>query len=217
MISHKYKCIFVEVPKTGSSSIRKIIGEPLRPHAGIAEIRLHLQTYLALSRRKRGSKLVSALYFCLPDSLKKRRGEHIFNSYFKFGFVRNPWDRMVSLYLRKEGVQKRQSMSFDEFIAKATLSSVTCINSLPYRSQKDWLSDSSGNLLVDYVGRFENLLNDWRIVADRTGAPRELSHERRNSVIERPHYTTFYSKHTQQIVNERFEQDIGAFGYCFGD
>lgn len=215
MISHKYQCIFIEVPKTGSSSIRKIIGEPLRPHAGIAEIRLHLQHYMPTSHRSLATKLLSAIYFCFPDKIKKQRGERMFNTYFKFGFVRNPWDRIVSLYLRREGIQKRKSITFDEFIAEATHSSTTCINSLPYRSQRDWLCDSSGTLLVDYVGRFENLSADWRIIAQKINAPTHLSHERQNTDIKRPHYTSFYSQKTKQIVADRFRHDIEAFGYSF--
>ena len=85
MISDKLKCIFVEVPKTGSTSIRNIIGHPEKPHLNICQIAHEIQ-------------------------------KEKFYAYFKFGFVRNPWDRAVSLYERREGLQMKSKMTFDEFI-----------------------------------------------------------------------------------------------------
>jgi hypothetical protein len=73
MISDQFKCIFVAVPKTGSTSIRAILGSPPKPHLNIWQI----------------AGLVD---------------ERKFDTYYKFGFVRNPWDRAVSRYEHKEGM-----------------------------------------------------------------------------------------------------------------
>ena len=67
MINHDLKCIFVEVPKTGTTSISSIIGKPAKPHLTIVEIQ---------------------------NQVTKQQ----IDEYFKFAFVRNPWDRALSLY-----------------------------------------------------------------------------------------------------------------------
>src|SRR5689334_2060464 len=100
MISHQYKCIFVEVPKTGSTSIRSILGIPPKPHQNIYQMKYDLENYWT---RYGGwtQQLLAALYLLLPTATRERRGRELFQSYFKFGFVRNPWDRTVSLYERR--------------------------------------------------------------------------------------------------------------------
>jgi chondroitin 4-sulfotransferase 11 len=184
LISDQLKCIFVEVPKTGSSSIRAIIGEPHRPHLNI-------------------SQLAS-----LVDPLK-------FKAYFKFGFVRNPWDRAVSLYERREGMQLRNQMSFEGFIDWMKFASSTCIHPVPHRYQLDWFVDGSGNVLVDFIGRFERLNSDWRLVRTRLGINADLPEINVNP--DRPRdYTKYYTDSTKKIVRDRFAVDIEYFGYEFG-
>ena len=137
MISHKYKCIFVEVPKTGSSSIRSIVGYPPKPHLNIAQIRDNmLFTYTHYEGIV--DHFLGCLYPLLPKWRRRRRGEAQFNQYFKFGFVRNPWDRVVSLYFRSEGLQLKDEMSFEQFVEWIKYSSSTCIRALPHTNQLDY-------------------------------------------------------------------------------
>jgi Sulfotransferase family len=214
MISHKYKCIFVEVPKTGSSSIREILGYPPKPHLNIFQIQYNLELYWS---RYGGvaNRLLASAYLLLPEKWRRRRGEKIFQSYFKFGFVRNPWDRAVSLYLRKEGLELRDKMTFEEFVDWMKYSSSTCIHPVPHVNQLDWLVDPHGNVLVDYIGRFENLAADWATIASKIGAPPELPHTRKNPGRNKP-YTEYYSERTRRIIEDRFRVDIDYFGYKFG-
>jgi chondroitin 4-sulfotransferase 11 len=183
MISEQYRCIFVEVPKTGSTSIREILGYSPKPHLNIWQLR----------------ELVDPSRFA---------------SYFKFAFVRNPWDRLVSLYERKEGMQLRDAMSFEEFVDWAKLSSSTCVHPVPHRFQLDWLIDPHGNVLVDFIGRFERLEEDWAKISEKLGIKQVLPHAKQNPRAK--HYTEYYTPRTREIVAKRFHVDLEYFGYSFG-
>jgi hypothetical protein len=182
VISDRYKCIFVEVPKTGSSSIRAVIGHPAKPHLNICQIANEID-------------------------------DDRFRRYFKFGFVRNPWDRAVSLYERNEGLRVKDRMNFDEFIEWMKFSSSTCLHPVPHRYQLDWFVDPHGNVIVDFIGRFETLDVDWATIAARLGIDAQLPHENANPRAR--HYTEYYNERTRQTIAERFAIDIEYFGYEF--
>jgi Sulfotransferase family len=215
VISHKYKCIFVEVPKTGSSSIRFILGTPPKPHLDLWQIKHELENHWTHYGAP-GRRVLAALYLLLPTAGRQRRGSRQFASYFKFGFVRNPWDRVVSLYERREGLQLRDQMSFEQFVDWIQFSSSTCVHPAPHRNQVDWFVDPHGHVLADYIGRFETLAADWTFIAQKLGLSQPLPHKNQNPRRNRP-YTEYYTARTQAVVAEKFRVDIEYFGYRFGD
>jgi len=214
MISHKHKCIFVEVPKTGSTSIRAMLGKAYIPHLNLVEIKTLMENSWT-QFGGRTNRIRAALYQLLPRERKIEIGRRQFESYFKFGFVRNPWDRVVSLYERTEPIQMKDKMSFDEFVEWIQFSSATCIHSSPHRYQLDWFLDGSGNMLADFIGRFECLERDWAVVADKLGiTEKTLPHARENPRA-RP-YTEYYTARTRDLIAQKFKIDIEHFGYDFG-
>jgi hypothetical protein len=214
MISHKYRCIFVEVPKTGSTSIRSILGIPPKPHQNIWEMKYDLEHYWTRYYGL-GNRLLASFYLLLSPQKRKAVGRRQFESYFKFGFVRNPWDRAVSLYERREGLQMKEKMSFDDFIDWMRYSSSTCVHPVPHRYQLDWFVDPHGRVVVDFIGRFETVEKDWAFIARKLGLSPQLPHLNKNPQRKK-HYTEYYTARTRSIVAERFSQDIEYFGYEFG-
>src|SRR5437879_4691534 len=193
VISHRHKCIFVEVPKTGSSSIRAIIGKSPKPHMDLSEIKKVMETcwtpYDELKHR-----ILEYLYLLRSKRRCAEIGRQQFNSYFKFGFVRNPWDRVVSLYERTEPLQMKDKMSFDQFVNWIQYSSSTCIHSSPHRYQLDWFVDASGKILADFIGKFERLETDWAFVAQKLGIAESLPHKDRKSTrLNSSHRCTSYA------------------------
>src|SRR5204862_7681249 len=106
VISHKHKCIFVEVPKTGSTSIRAILGKAWKPHLNLWQIKQLMESsWTQYGGRK--NRIMAALYLLVQEERRKQTGRRQFESYVTFGFVRNPWDGVVSLHQRTQAVQLR--------------------------------------------------------------------------------------------------------------
>ncbi|MEP7078698.1 MAG: sulfotransferase family 2 domain-containing protein [Chthoniobacterales bacterium] len=213
MISHQYKCIFVEVPKTGSTSVRAILGKAIRPHLNLWENKKLMENYWT----RRGGKLnrlFESLYLLRSKERRSEIGGRQFESYFKFGFVRNPWDRVVSLYERKEALQMKDQMTFEEFVDWIRYSSSTCVHSSPHRYQLDWFVDPNGTVLADFIGKFERLEEDWAFVAEKLGLTRTLPHSRPNA--RGRHYSEYYNARTREVIARKFDVDIEHFGYEFG-
>ena len=158
-------------------------------------------------------------------------GEVRWNKAFKFSFVRNPWSRILSEYRYRNYFHH---LSFRDFV----------LNKLPrpgwddqYRHvmpQYDMLHDRQGNLLVDFVGRFETLQQDFDKVCERLGIvdsrlphrnrsdkkSRDLKRKLRNFLFMNgenrfQNMAEFYDDETREAVTEYYRKDIDTFGYEF--
>lgn len=137
-------------------------------------------------------------------------------SYFSFAFVRNPWDRMVSIFCHKDpnlvmhaaaaGIDLH-SFSFDQFLDKAP--ALTHVHLLP---QAKFIYDERGISLVDFLGRFERLDRDFAVVKERLRIDAELPWDNRSSHED---YRNYYNGPRRQRVAELYREDIEAFGYEF--
>ncbi len=163
--------------------------------------------------RRTNEPIMAALYLLRSEERRKETGRRQFESYFKFGFVRNPWDRVVSLYERTEALQLRNEMNFEQFVDWIHYSSATCMHSSPHRYQLDWFVDANGNLLADFIGKFERLDEDWAFVAQKLGVEEKLPHRRENPRAR--HYTEYYTPRTRDIIAAKFKVDIERFDYEF--
>ncbi len=234
MICGEYRSLFVHIPKTAGQSVE---------HVFLGLVGLTWETRAPLLLRgnedpRRGppslAHLTAAEYVTCGHLTPAE-----FASYFKFSFVRNPWDRIVSEYkYRRHPV----SIDFKTYLFRRL---PTPGWSEPYRHiipQYDFLYDDAGRLLVDFVGKFERLQADFDTVCSRIGIPptplprvnrslehsrpgtfRELrrrirravwSHERRHTF---PHYTEYYDDESREYVGHLYRKDIEAFSYTFDD
>jgi len=125
-----------------------------------------------------------------------------FDGYHKIGTVRNPWARLVSLYEWKEA-RFRKEVGFLSFIKnKAPL--LSCCNSFRLNNK----------IVIDDYIRLENLQEDFAIICDKIGLPRQqLPHKNKTK---HKHYTKYYDDEARDAVARRFREDIEMFGYEFG-
>jgi len=77
----------------------------------------------------------------------------------------------------------------------------------------DWFVDPNGNVLADFIGKFEQLDEDWAFVAKKLGVSEKLPHRRENPRAR--HYTEYYTPQTRDIIANKFRVDIEHFGYEF--
>lgn len=141
----------------------------------------------------------------------KKIGKKTFQSYFTFAFVRNPWDWQVSLYsymlknTRHHQHELVKSLNnFDEYIVWRCREEV--------RFQKDFVCSEDNTILVNYIGRFENLENDFSHVCSQVGIQASLP--KKNVSNTRP-YQDFYNSKTIELVKITFKPDIDLFQYEF--
>ena len=146
-----------------------------------------------------------------------------FKRYFKFSFVRNPWDRAVSSYffLRKGGMNSadaewatRNLAAYPTFadFARGGLTRADIQAWVHFRPQHFYICNEAGGIMVDFVGRVEKIEHDYLHVANRIGCVRRLE---RLNVVERMHYSNYYDDEARQIVQQVYARDIELFNYAF--
>lgn len=146
------------------------------------------------------------------------------NEYFRFAFVRNPLDRLLSCYSQKIVLYARQTgpphqfwrygsrfhaaMSFAEFVQEVA-KIPDALSDEHFRSQHTFLVHR-GELCCDHLARFETLQCDWQRLRERFGFG-ELPHENRS-----PHgpYRDEYTPELARLAAKRYAKDIDLFGYA---
>jgi len=205
MIDHTKKIIFVHIPKNAGESIEKFFGG-----------------YRKRERLWGTEEDGTILQHLTAAEIKHRFSSEIFDNYFKFTFVRNPFSRCVSEYFW-EKTQLRETMDFKSWvklklgylIENSRSKSIHVIRRMHNLPQYNFIYGNNGKLLVDFVGKFENLQQDFNIVCDKIGIPRQqLPHKNKTK---HKHYTEYYDNETREIVEEKYARDIEYFGYKFGE
>ncbi|MBL4799499.1 MAG: sulfotransferase family 2 domain-containing protein [Oleispira sp.] len=161
----------------------------------------------------------SAIEYQLDDPLK-------FTEYYKFSFVRNPWDRLVSAYffLKQGGMDVRDKAwadenlsdidSFDQFV-REWVNSENIMKKNHFIPQYLYLNNGipgSRTILVDYVGRTEDMDASFAHVSKKIESEFELV--TRNS-SEHKEYREYYTEETKMIVRDIYAFDVELFGYKF--
>ncbi|MEM1320972.1 MAG: sulfotransferase family 2 domain-containing protein [Bacteroidota bacterium] len=142
---------------------------------------------------------------------------------FKVGFVRDPWDRLLSCYLQKKKDNRtsfyqktglRLDMSFEEF-ARAVCAIPDREADQHFRSQYTFMVDHQGKVIADFIGRFEHLEDDFLEMCRQAKLPEE--HLSKNNSTKHVHYRSAYSPELAEAVAQRYAIDLELFGYTFAE
>ncbi len=214
LISYKYKFLFVHIAKTGGTSIRAALA-PLLWQDGVSSLRWfchrlsHATGHRLGSKFPRHAKAIAALEM-LP--------RETFFSLYRFAFVRNPWDLQVSSYhhLQRERPALVGERTFKEFLAWKLSAS------RPYQYHLDtaitlqchYLYDLDGKILVNKIGRYEKLTDDFAEICAQLGIPMpKLPHHRQAK--DRQDYRGYYDAESRAWVADFFKEDIEKLDYSF--
>ncbi len=148
-----------------------------------------------------------------------------FGRFFKFTFVRNPWDRLASafFFLKAGGLNasdrafaERHLGPFDDFEVFVTkwVTAKNIHRHVHFQPQMAFLKTVSSEVRLDFIGLFENLDADFDFVCDRLGVNVGLAYVNTTKGRQRDH-RALYTDQMIKIVEQVYAEDIAALGYTF--
>lgn len=199
------KCLYIHIPKCAGTSIENVLyGKPL--------IRFDVENKLWIQ------------HVTMKELVEYYFSEEEIESLFTFSIVRNPFDRFVSSYnwlCSVEGVSKTKETFRDFVFARNEFEFLV---GEKYRHKKrnyyhhllpqiEFL-ERDGDIVVDYVGRFENLQEDWKKISQNIGVGVVLPCLNKEK---HDHYSSYFDKETRAVVEKRYKRDLEYFGYEYED
>lgn len=211
MYSEKYNFIFMHVPKAAGNSIIKAL------HSYTAAKCHSENPYLVEFMSKKNILFPNHAPAC---TVKEAFGEEKFKKAFKFAFVRNPWDWLVSMYhynkFNVPDIFKKLNMELDSYAKQICNSN----SFLDWIDKQKWLGNPQSHMLtidnkisIDYIGRVEFITKDFSYLCKKLGIP-QLAIERHNISIH-DDYRKYYNDSAIKKVEDFFYTDIALFGYKF--
>ena len=203
IVSALHKFIFVAIPKTGTHSVRRALREHRGP-SDIEQVGLFVQKKFPipeLARLQHGHlSLAQVRPYLRPEE---------FDTFFKFAFVRNPFDRFVSycaFMTRAQGDFERDP----QMVMRHMIDNPPWQHVL-FQPQHSFVTGADGQLLTDYVGRVEDMQKSYDEAAARIGIP-TAALERVNP-SNRRNYRDYYDEALVEGVTRLYARDLELFGY----
>ena len=219
MISHKYKFIFIHIPKAAGTTIEKVLYQYASDSFG--------SPWAKRNKCYRNKELFNII--------------EEYSDYYTFTFSRNPYSKIVSVYHFSESIHN--SMSFKCFLNKVCefmdlgtekIYKEMANNETSFRQVNfpnlNYPFHDNGNIgyhilpqsyfvaqknHVNFIGKMETLQEGFDTICDKIGIPQQqLPHSNKSK---HEHYTEYYDDETRKIVAELYAKDIEYFGYEFGE
>jgi hypothetical protein len=227
IINHKYKFIFLKTRKTGSTSIEIALSESCGPRDIITPlVRDDEMARRALGFRPAQNYRIPLRYYHPEDWLRLllgRKRKQFYNhasavfirdnipgtmweSYYKFCFERNPFDKAVSRYYWS--TQEPRPLIADY------------LEAAPIRFLSNWdIYSINDQVAVDFVGRFEALDEDLAVIKDRLHLPANFTLPRAKSAsrTNRKHYSAILDSRARARIALVCAKEMVAFNYAWNE
>jgi len=236
MISHHHRCIFIHIPKNAGQSIESfflnLLGLSWENRAPLL-LRYNDNPELGPPR---------LAHLLAPDYVRyKYLPQHMYDDYFKFAIVRNPWDRTISMYRYLGDPQNESFATFmkDRFMKEQWQERFWFV-----RPQSDFVYSEDGELMIDYLAHFETLNQDFKSVLEKIGLPEQaLPHVNKSAspqaapklglikktlagktarhastdtkTSQTKTYQEYYDQEMIDLVSRLYQKDIENFNYQF--
>jgi len=223
LIAEKNKLENVLPPVRFSQLYNSVFGSPYKPYVDEKRcIFIHIPKVVGISISEAiyGDQIghKRALYFKTYDPVK-------YNSYYSFTCVRNPLDRLLSAFsfYKKGGMWNvdaywgRKNLSefntfrdFALFLGDGSRKAQSILTWLHFRTQHFFISDEGDNIIVDFIGKIENIEMDFNYVCSQLGLNANLGHKNRSSHSD---YREVYDAEMESIVRDIYQKDFSHLAY----
>ena len=209
IVNHKYKFIFIHVPKCAGTSIKRA----LYPHSDKCDQFLGGHPSVP-DKNDEVDKHSTAL------EIKNYVTEERWGEYFTFSFVRNPFSRMVSLYnwwQKTDGKfdlktkEKINKLSFKEFVF-SDYTGKSQVDFLSSKPSKHIFVDYKYRLELDFVGEYERVDRDFAYLCGLFKLP-NIKLNKHNASSHNKNYMSYYDEETEGEVRRKFNKDFECFNY----
>ena len=225
IISHRYKFIFIKTVKTAGTSLEIALSKYCGPHDIISPlveedelkrkalgyppaqnyfVPIHEYSLRDIIRRVRYRNRLRYFNHASARYIRSHVARDIWNSYFKFCFERDPWDKFMSWYYWEYREEPRPDIS--------SLIQSDRLNRL--RDMGWGLYTDDSRVIVDRVYTFEDMENALTDISERLGLDEwpSLPHAKGN-FRKNKSFTELMSETDKKRIEEVFSQEIEMFGY----
>ena len=203
-VFHDLKAVQVHIPKTAGTTTSHILGIVREDLISLDQQRHWLFGEHGLVRHGQPYQHITS------TQIKKEIGSDKFKEYFKFSFVRNPWDRVISELFWTNSfrpkIDNRRKITLDQFLR-------TLKNRKPIRmrSQKNYLYIND-KLSVDFLGRYEDLTSDFIKICSELDFPLyEPPTQNLGSLINNTSEEVYIQEHNGPVFKLMPKENIKAF------
>ncbi len=225
LLSTSHKFIFCHIPKTAGSAIARSL-QPYKKNTNRSIFR-------SISRRLPIIEHPKKAHFRMHDTaakIQKKLSTNVYNEFFVFAVVRNPYDHAISHYeylkqYKYKGISNKISnMSFSEYLEFRSenlhhegKSRIDLFARLP--NQSYWVTDCHNNIIVDKLLRFECINTEFMSLTQHLGLGdlkistiNKSKSRKKGGAIE-----SYYNAETRKQVEDLYLEDFVNFGYKIGE
>lgn len=225
LVSHRYKFIYTKTVKTASTSVESFFERFCMPEGEWEQLHQR-DDYESASgiigfRGKTKDDSIRWWNHMPADTIREQLGDEIWNSYFKFCVVRNPYEKCISAF---EHIGR--NFQLDEEITSEILvnNAMTLeqyrfyeyIRQNPPIDRDKYLIN--GVFCLDDVIRYESLESELKRICNHLWLPFEQKYlptfkkgfRRQEATVDR-----LFSPLSRQLVKQNFAFEIDCFNYTF--